>query len=184
MALNCPNSPGISIDNPGLFQFSGKKQPVTGKVFVNVFNTQWGTNFTEWIEGSFSSKMYIWSFPEYDSEKSLITPSEETRMPLKGVFYEGPKGRNPLVREGVSLSRKGILVTAYRKINAGTELRLWEQAGKSGMCEVTLDEDIRFRRAYPSNLRGEIIDEKGIEIFGRSFQCMIKANQPVSFILK
>ncbi len=95
IVLNSPVSPGVSLDNPGLFRFSRNKQLTTGKVFVNLFNTQWGTNFTEWIEGSFSSKVYIWSYDKYDPEMTFITPSEETRIPLKGVFYEGPKGEIP-----------------------------------------------------------------------------------------
>ena len=186
IVLNCPSSPGVSIDNPGLFRFSKNKELTTGKVFVNLFNTQWGTNFTEWIEGSFSSKMYIWSYDKYDSEKSFITPSEETRIPLKGVFYEGPKGENPVIQEGISLNRKGILVTALKESRNrdGLVLRLWEQAGNGGLCEVSLSNGSSYKIAYPCNLRGKITDDKGIKISNNSFQFNIQANQPASFILK
>jgi len=184
IVLNCPTSPGISIDNPGLFQFSEKKQLSTGKVFVNLYNTQWGTNFTEWIEGSFSSRTYIWSYVNYDSEASLITPSEETRVPLKGVFYEGPQGNSPLKQEGISLSRKGILLTAFKEEGEGKLIRLWEQAGNGGSCTLSLIEACDFKKAHLCNLRGEIRDEIGIEISDNSFQFDIKANQPVTFLLK
>jgi len=184
IALNCPSSPGVSIDSPGLFQFSGKKQLSTGNVFVNLYNNQWGTNFTEWIEGSFSSRMYIWSYNNYDSEESFITPSEETRVPLKGGFYDGLKGEMPGKQVGITLSRKGILVTAFQKMEDGALLRLWEQAGKDGICEVNLIKGSNFKRAYPCNLRGEITEKKGIEVSYNTFQFMISANQPVSFILK
>ncbi len=184
VALNCPTSPGVSIDNPGLFQFSEKKELTTGSVFVNLYNTQWGTNFTEWIEGSFSSCTYIWSYNKYDPEANFITPSEETRVPLKGVFYEGPRGKSPLLQEGISLSRKGILLTAFKEEGEGKLLRLWEQAGRGGSCSVSLIKDSDYKKAHLCNLRGEIIDEKGIEISDNSFQFAIKAYQPVSFILK
>lgn len=184
VALNCPASPGISIDNPGLFQFSKKKQLKTGKVFVNLYNTQWGTNFTEWIEGSFSSRMYIWSYSSYDSESSFITPSEETRVPLKGVFFDGPAGRSPAESSGISLSRKGVLLTAYKAEGNGRLLRLWEQAGKSGLCEVVLPAYSSFKKAYSCDLRGKIADESGIDIRNNSFHFNIKANQPLTFILK
>ena len=65
IGLNSPNAPGVSIDNPGLYKFSKTKQLSTSKVYVNLFNTQWGTNFTEWIEGSFSSKVYLLSLKIY-----------------------------------------------------------------------------------------------------------------------
>lgn len=184
VAINCPASPGVSIDTPGLFQFSGKKNLATGNVYINVFNTQWGTNFTEWIEGSFSSKMYIWSYDRYDSEQTFITPSEETRVPLKGVFYDGEQGDHSVTQKGLWVSRKGVLVTAFYKSTEGTVLRLWEQAGKGGMCKVDLIKGSGFKRAYPCNLRNEIRDEKGIEIENDSFKFQINANQPVSFILK
>lgn len=184
IGLNCPASPGVSIDNPGLFQFSGKKKLNTGKVFVNLYNTQWGTNFTEWIEGSFSSKMYIWSYGNYDSEETFITPSEETRVPLKGVFYEGKPGEHLLTQKGLTLSKKGVLVTAFYDSKDGTILRLWEQAGEQGVCHVNLLKASSFKRAYRCNLRNEITDNEGIEIINDSFQLVINANQPASFILK
>ena len=184
IGLNCPDSPGVSIDNPGLFHFSGKKKLTTGKVFVNLYNTQWGTNFTEWIEGSFFSKMYIRSYNSYDSEKTFITPSEETRVPLKGVYYDGKPGEHPVKQEGVSLSRKGILLSALYESKEGTILRLWEQSGKGSICNVNMIKGTGFKRAYRCNLRNKITDQKGIAIVNDSFQFKINANQPVTFILK
>jgi len=186
IALNTPSSPGISIDNPGLYKYSKTKKLTSGKVFVNLFNTQWGTNFTEWIEGSFSSKIYIWSYNKYDVQESFITPSEETRVPLKGVFYDGAKGSIPTIQEGITLSRKGILITAFgeNRDGGGTTLRLWEKIGKKGQCKVTLPKGNDFKTVFPCNLRGEITNKKGVPISNDSFQFMIKAYQPVSFILK
>jgi hypothetical protein len=184
IGLNCPSSPGISLDSRGLFKFSGKKQLKNSKVFVNLYNNQWGTNFTEWIEGSFSSKMYIWSYNDYDPEESIITLSEETRVPLMGVFFEGENGKMPGAQRGLSLSRKGILITSYRKTREGMELRLWEQSGEDGACTVKLPNGSKYEVAYPANLRGEIICMEGIEISGNSFNADVKANKPLSFILK
>jgi hypothetical protein len=184
IGLNCPSSPGISLDSRGLFKFSGKKQLKNSKVFVNLYNNQWGTNFTEWIEGSFSSKMYIWSYNDYDPEESIITLSEETRVPLMGVFFEGENGKMPGAQRGLSLSRKGILITSYRKTREGMELRLWEQSGEDGACTVKLPNGSKYEVAYPANLRGEIISMEGIEISGNSFNADVQANKPLSFILK
>jgi alpha-mannosidase len=186
IVLNCPTSPGISIDNRGLYTFSGKKELKGANVFTNLFNNQWGTNFTEWTEGSFSSKFYIWSYSGYNSESSFITPSEETRTPLYGVFYDGEKGDFPLSQKGLTLSRKGILITAYCKNRdgEGTTLRLWEQAGNEGLCRITLPEGNRFINAIPANLRGEINEKQAIEIKDNQFEVMMKANHPATFILK
>jgi len=186
VALNCPNSPGISIDNPGLYQFSKTKTLSTASVYVNLFNNQWGTNFAEWIEGSFSSKFYIWSYSAYDAEKSLITPSEETRTPLYGVYFDGNSGISPLAQNGITLNRKGILVTAYgqNRDGEGTILRLWEQAGNSGNCLVSLPEGSNYTMAYLCNLRGEIMDPEEIAITDSQFEIFINANQPATVIFK
>ena len=184
IGLNCPASPGVSVDSRGLFKFSGTKELSKSSVFVNLYNNQWGTNFTEWIEGSFSSTMYIWSYSDYDSEESFITPSEETRVPLMAVYSDTEKGEMPASQSGISLSRKGIIVTSYRKIKEGIELRLWEQSGKDGDCTVILPDGSDYNMAYPSDLRGGIINRQGMKIFNNSFKTHLKANQPLSFILK
>jgi hypothetical protein len=153
---------------------------------VNLYTNQWGTNFTEWIEGSFSSKLYLWSYDQYDPEASFITPSEETRNALKGVFFDGPAGAEGLWQQGITLSSKGVLVTAFKALpdQEGMLLRLWEQSGQSGSCLITLPEGSKFTRAYPCNLRDEIIDKMGIPISDGSFEIDVKANQPKSFILR
>ena len=186
VVLNCPDAPGISIDERGLFRYSRTKELKTGKVYANLYNNQWGTNFTEWIEGSFYSKFYIWSYRGYDAERQFVTPSEETRVPLRGVYFDGEKGDLPLSQAGVSLSRKGILVTAFGKNpdGEGTILRLWEQAGTTGRCRIDLPEGSTCKVAYPCDLRGDISKAERIEILSRSFEIEIGANQPRTFILK
>jgi hypothetical protein len=186
VAINTPSSPGISIDRPGLFTFSGSKSLTSGNVFVNLYTNQWGTNFTEWIEGSLSSKIYIWSYDSYHPEAGFITPSEETRVPLKGVFYDGPQGAGPLSDSGITLSRKGILVTALKHLpeGEGMVLRLWEQAGQSGRCKITLPEGSNLKTAYRCNLRDDLTEGEGIDISNHTFEVEIQANQPVSLILK
>jgi hypothetical protein len=186
VALNCPESPAISIDNTGLYRFSGTKVLTGGTVYANLYNTQWGTNFAEWIEGSFSSKFYIWSYNDYDTENSLITPSEESRSPLYGVFYDGEKGIMPPSQEGLKLSSKGVLVTAYGKNRdgEGTILRLWEQSGNEGLCKITLPVGNTYTKAIMCNLRGEVIPGNEISVNNNQFEIKLKANQPATYILK
>ncbi len=185
IGLNTPDAPGISIDNTGLFKFSKSKKLSSGKVYINLFNNQWGTNFTEWIEGSFSSRFYIWSYPKYDAQETFIVPSEETRVPLKGAYYDGPKGDAPIKQHGIVLSKKGVAVTAFGKNRDGDGilLRLWEQTGEGGSCEVKLPKGSNFKRAFACNLRGEVLGI-GLTISNNKFQTNIKSNQPLSFILK
>ena len=186
VVLNTPSAPGVSIDEPGLFRYSGRRELQTGNVFVNLFNNQWGTNFTEWIEGSFSSRIFIWSYAGYDPEREFITPTEETRVPLKGVFHDGPGGSLDAAASGITLDRKGIVITAFKPNpdGEGMLLRLWETAGNSGSCRINLAGESPFGKAYLCNLRNVITDDEGILIIRNSFQVPIQAHQPASFILK
>jgi hypothetical protein len=183
-ALSTPEAPGISIGTPGLWRYTGKYTPQKANVFVNLYNNQWSTNFTEWIEGSWSAKMYIWSFKGYKNEPSLVTPSEEFRSPLKAALVDGKAGNLPVSSAGIQLSQKGVMVSSFgaNGFGEGMVLRLWEQAGEAGKCKITLPEGTSFTKAQPINLRGEKMGDV-INVNNNSFETAIGAYQPVSFIL-
>lgn len=183
--LSTPDAPGISLDRPGLWKYSGSFIPKRPNVFVNLFNNQWSTNFTEWIEGSWSAKMYLWSFSVYNNEQSLITPNEEFRSPLKATLLSGKPGTIPVSKSGVLLSRKGVLVTSFgpNPFGDGTIIRLWEQSGDRGKCKITLPEGTLFARALPVNLRGEKAGN-AFPVKDNSFEIELEAYKPATFLLE
>src|SRR5206468_3174558 len=119
----------------------------------------WSTNFTEWIEGSWSVKMYVWGVDNFNNESSIITPSAEFRSPLKVVAASNDGGNLPVAAAGVQLSMRGVALTAFGKNpdGDGTILRLWEQAGNSGSCTITLPANHPFKTARFCDLRGEAL---------------------------
>ena len=183
--LSTPDAPGVSLDRPGLWKYTGSFIPKRPNVFVNLYNNMWSTNFTEWIEGSWSAKMYLWSFQGYQNEKSLITPNEEYRSPLKATLLSAKPGELPVSRTGVTLSRKGVLVTSFgpNPFGSGIILRLWEQAGDKGNCKVILPEGMKFTKATPVNLRGEKAGN-AIAIQNNSFEVEMGAYKPATFLFE
>lgn len=185
VGIMSPDVPGISLERPGLWKYSPDFIPKEGNVFFNLYNNQWSTNFTEWIEGSWSARFYIWSIDGYENAPSVVTPSEELRNPLMAALVSGEPGNLPISAQGVSLSGKGILLTTFAKNRDGEGdlIRLWEQNGKATTCMVSLPEGSTYKSAQPCNLRGE---ETGnpISIKNNSFEVKLNAYQPVSFILK
>jgi hypothetical protein len=195
VGLNCPNTPGISIDRPGIGIYSKSRTLTSGTVLSNLYNNVWGTNFTEWVEGAHSAKFYIWSYKAYNAESTFITPAEETRTPLSAAYYAPSdlafaynyetSGSLPGTQSGLALDRKGILVTSFNKKGKEAMIRFWEEAGGSGKCTVTLPLNSGYRLAYPCNLRGDkIAGATSIPISGSSFVFEIGANQPKTFLLK
>jgi alpha-mannosidase len=181
--VSSPDVPGISLGRPGLWRYSGDFIPKTPELFFNLYNNQWSTNFTEWIEGSWNTHFYIWNIEGYNNE-ALIIPSEEFRMPLKAA-YANRRGSLPVSKQGICLSKKGIFLTAFapNPDGEGLLLRLWEQAGESGDCTVELPEELKVDSAQSVNLRGIVIGNS-IAVSGRKFTVNIEAYAPNSFILK
>ena len=183
VALDNPDAPGISIDSIGLLRFGKKFAPKTGLVFANLMNTQWGTNFTEWVEGSFHATFRIRSHESYDAAKTLVRPADEARMPLLAAFTEGDSGTLPTSQAGVGIDRDGVSVTAFKKEGDNLLLRLWEQAGESGMVTVTLPENCSYNRAYFCNLHGEKSGAT-LPILNNTIEVNIPHNGPVTLILE
>jgi hypothetical protein len=183
--ITSPDVPGISLDRPGLWKYTPGFVPQKPNVFFNLYNNQWSTNFTEWIEGSWSARFYLWAFDSYDNEHSIITPSEEFRNPLVATYVSGQPGPLPLTGEGIKLSVKGVKITAFgpNPDGEGTLLRIWEQAGNSGTLELALPHGLNYSSAQPVNLRGE---KAGEEFAIKSGNIIFKLNaySPASFILK
>lgn len=182
--LTSPDVPGVSLDRPGLWKYSTDFVPKKGNVFFNLYNNQWSTNFTEWVEGSWSAKFYIWNINNYSEGSSIVIPSEEIRNPLMAAYTSGFAGDLAATANGVSVSEKGDLVTFFGKNRDGEGdlIRLWEQNGKTSSCTVSLPIGNKYKSVQPCNLRGEKIGGT-VSIKNNSFRVMLNANQPASFIL-
>ena len=178
----CPmDHPLVSLDVPGCWKFSRDFLPTRPLVYVNLFNNQWTTNFRLWNEGTWTSRVRLWAVDGAKAEAALVTPSAEARFPLRAAFADGKAGSLPARRSGVSVSRRGVLVTALggNPDGPGAVLRLWEQAGQSGPCEVTLPEGSRCRSVQPMDLRGRPIGDP-IPVKNGQFTVPLRAFAPVS----
>ena len=50
----------VSLERPGLYHYSRDFVAHKPDVFVSLFNNLWSTNFAQWIEGSWSSRVRLW----------------------------------------------------------------------------------------------------------------------------
>jgi hypothetical protein len=183
----CPlDSSCVSLDEPGLWKFSLDCVPKKPSVFVNLYNNEWNTNFPEWQEGSWVSRVRLWPNAKGASlAQSLTVPSWEARLPLLAAAADGPAGKLPPTQAGLSVSRAGVLVTAFgpNPDGAGTLLRLWEQAGQSGDCIVQLPADPKARTVQPVNLRGQP-EGQLIAVGNQQFAVKLRPYAPLSFVIQ
>ena len=182
----CPlDSPLVSLGEPGLWKFSLHSAPRRARVYINLYNNEWDTNFPLWQDGSWNSRVRIWVVRGGDAEKNLITPSWEARSPLLAAFADRQHGKLPVTKTGLKLSRRGVQVTNFGPdpYSDKTLLRVWEQAGNSGSLTVKLPADFQAAHAVPVNLRGEAAGA-AIKISGGKFACKLGAFSPASFRLE
>lgn len=184
IGLYSPDLPGISLERPGLWRYSQDFVPSKANVFFNLYNNQWSTNFTEWIEGSWNARVYLWTIDDFDPERSLISPALEQRHPLAASVGGGKAGSLPVTQSGITLSDKGLLVSAFgpNPDGDGILLRIWEKAGRSGKLVITLPGGSRFRTARPCNLRGGNSGPP-VPVDNGKFEVDYRPYQPISLIL-
>jgi alpha-mannosidase len=198
----CPlDSPLVSLGEPGGWKYTTNAPPKRAAVFVNLFNNQWTTNFRFWNEGTWTSRIRIWMFNSYDPWRSLIKPSLEARFPLQAAVADGPAGTLPLSASGVAVATNAIrlstntpaiayagggtiMVTAFgaNPDGAGTLLRLWEMAGRSGPRHVALPSGLAAQSVQPVDLRSRAVGE-AIPVKDGRFEMPIGAFAPASVLL-
>lgn len=185
MGVCGPETPLVSIGVPGCWKFDKTYVPEKPTVYFNLFNNQWTTNYRYWNEGEWTYRFRIWSFEQYDAAASLITPSLEMRYPVHTASANTRRGPLPTQQAGISVSRPGVMVTAFgtNPDGEGRLLRVWEQTGVSGMLTVELPGGNQAAMAIPVNLRGEKTGES-IDIINDKLTFELGAYAPASFILE
>jgi len=182
-----PDAPLLGLGEPGEYKFDKRYEPTKPYIYLNLYNNHWRTNFPAWIGNGqrMSARVRIWAFDKFTSESSLYTPAMETRIPLQAAGSEVKNGMLPTTQAGISLSRKGVNVTAFgpNPDGDGTILRVWEQGGVSGKLEITLPRGSKYLTAQPVNLRGEKAGSPIVIVRG-TFSANLHVYSPGSFLLK
>ena len=125
------------MGEPGLWKFSLDHEPTAPSVFVNIYNNMWNTNFPLWQEGSWSERVRIWAVDKQTATvPNLVQKSWEARLPLLTGVAEGEAGKLAVKKRGITISRAGVLVTAFGENPDGKEL--FCVCGNKGVLRVKL----------------------------------------------
>jgi hypothetical protein len=190
----------VSLERPGLWRYSRDFVAHKPDVFVMLFNNVYSTNFAQWIDGSWSSRVRLWVIEGESTASSLIGNSWEARVACLAAVSDAPPGKLPpqatglaveklaslraRVRATADLSCRGPLVTAFgvNPYGEGMLLRFWEQAGDGGAFAVHLPRGMKVGTAQPCDLRGQPTGSP-ITVSDGVFKAPIGSMAPASFIL-
>ena len=190
----------VSLEHPGLWRYTRDFVAEEPDVFVLLFDNVYSTNFGQWIEGSWSSRVRLWATEGAETgDESLVGASWEARVECLAAVSEAGAGRLPAVATGLTVTkagvtgpaggdaaRRGLLVTAFgaNPYGKGTLLRFWEQAGDSGVYTVQLPSGMKARTAQPCDLRGQPLGPTLPVLENGAFAMSIKPLAPASVILE
>lgn len=181
----CPlDSPLVSLGQPGLWRFEPTFTPRQATVYVNLFNNQWATNFDQWCDGTWTSRVRLWLTEGTEDDASLVTSAWEARSPLLAALAGGEPGKLEPMAAGLTLSRPGVLVSTFghNPDGEGTLLRVWEQTGQGGNCRITLPKGAAFTHVRACDLRGQWKNE-AVPIQEGTFDANVPRFGPASYVL-
>ena len=106
-------------------------------------------------------------------------------VPLLAAVADGPGGTLPASQAGITVSRPGVLVTAFcaNPDGEGTLLRLWDQSGVSGPVNIVFPQGLHATVLQPIDLRGRKSGEP-IVIQEGTARLLLGAFAPASFLLQ
>lgn len=185
MGIALPDCPAVSLGKPGIYRFEGQWNKPDSHVYVNLFNNKWNTNFRSFWQGNLTIRARLWAISQYATEKDLTTPVTEMLTPMLTGMCNYRKGNLPVAAQGLNLSRKGVLLTAFgpNPDGQGTLLRVWEDAGQSGPLTITLPEQMQASTAQPIDLRGRP-EGQSLQVIDDKFTFELGAFKPASFVMQ
>lgn len=190
----------VSLGKPGLWRYTRQFEPRSSDVFLVLFDNVYSTNFAQWIDGSWASRVRLWLAEDAAAgDESLICNSWEARTDGLAAVTDGAPGSLPATATGLMFTparstpgmvgtggARGLLLTAFgpNPYGPGTVLRFWDQVGKSGDYTIRLPSGMKVTEAQPCNLRGEVIGPAQPVSAQGTFEIGVKAMAPVTVILQ
>ena len=102
------DSPLVSLGEAGIMRFDGQYVPTKSRVYFNMQNNVWHTNFCDWWSGPMCSRFRLWTFDRYSNSAALVIPGMNAKRPLLAAVAEGPAGKLSQTQCGVSVAPGGI----------------------------------------------------------------------------
>jgi alpha-mannosidase len=147
MAIVPIDMPLVSVGDTGIYKFGPKRVPTDPVIYAHLSNTQWGTNFPQWLEGDFNFRVTVaphtgdWRTGKVWSRIPHIDPWElqldgETEG-VAGLWLELPNG---IVLQGVRPRHDGpgLIVRCWDALGIARPdlIRFWGPIAHVWRCDL------------------------------------------------
>ncbi len=150
----------VSIGETGVYKYRKEFEPRDSVLYINLFNNMWGTNFPQWIGGTFEYKF--------------------TLLPFQGEFNSGVTTRAVNLYDGLCLAKgcgkslpviipEEMQIMALYPYESGHVLRLHDVSGTSRKIKLIGKEDISITSMDLQNIYVEAPKAKEIEFDSTPF---------------
>jgi hypothetical protein len=148
----------VSLEHPGLWRYTRDFVAHKPDVYVSLFDNVYSTNFGQWIEGSWSSRVRLWAIDDTEPcDESLIGGSWEARVSCLAAVSDAPPVPPP-TGAGVRPS-PGAARSAWSGV--------WEGSNGSGGSQLAAPGDGRTPGKLPASAAGITISKGQGAALGR-----------------
>ncbi|MBN2650785.1 MAG: hypothetical protein JXR63_00255 [Spirochaetales bacterium] len=160
----------VSCGRIGTYRFSKKFYTEKKGLYINLFNTQWGTNYPQWVDGrlEFSSKLSSGKIKSNDT--SWLTRYAISKNNPLLAFNNSRKSEisNPLLDNLIEV-RSGNIDYTVSLASDFTLVRVWERSGVSSSFSLKESEDYQLFVTDLFGSESRILEKKNIELSAWSF---------------
>jgi alpha-mannosidase len=126
MSVMPVDMPLVSIGNTGIYRFEPERAPMEPLIYAHLSNTQWGTNFPQWLEGDFRFRIRL--VPHVgDWRQGKVWAYEHGT--IANLFPLPDKTLNTTQPPIVAHSNMRLLAVRPRHDGQGIIVRLWDMLG-------------------------------------------------------
>ncbi|HEX9987390.1 MAG TPA: glycoside hydrolase family 38 C-terminal domain-containing protein [Chloroflexia bacterium] len=135
MSVMPVDMPLVSIGNTGIFRFEPERVPREPAIYAHLSNTQWGTNFPQWLEGDFRFRIRL--LPHVGDWRHGKVWAYEYGT-IANLFPLPDKTLNTTQLPIVAHSNMKLLAVRPRHDGRGLIVRLWDMLGLQRLIKMAI----------------------------------------------
>ncbi len=156
VTIYAKDTPLVSIDEVGMFKFRSEYEKHKPNIYFNTYNNMWGTNFPQWISGSFEFSFVITSHNanEIPEQYYRVLNKAEGTVSFCSDEFSYKEINFERINKSLNLP-ENLRISSIITNNENIIVHIREVSGKN--TEISIDVSEFLGKAKLINIRGEEI---------------------------